>query len=63
MTVAPGLYLVKYLDFLDEAYEGSLSAEAPDKSTKSVCEGISIARRCRAVRSRLISLVLRPKLP
>jgi hypothetical protein len=44
MTVAPGVYLVKYLDFIDEAHEGSLSAEAPDKVRVHVSKGIRGSR-------------------
>jgi hypothetical protein len=44
MTVAPGLYLVKYLDFLDNANEGSLSAEAPDKVRAHISRGMPYSR-------------------
>jgi hypothetical protein len=44
MTVAPGLYLVKYLDFLDGAYEGSLSAEASGKVGVHISKGMPLGR-------------------
>lgn len=31
MTIIPGLYVVKRLDYFEEAYEGDLSAEGTDK--------------------------------
>ena len=31
MFVVPGLYLVRYLDYFDEAHEGTLAFEGPDK--------------------------------
>jgi hypothetical protein len=44
MTVVPGLYLVKYVDFLDGAYEGSLSAEPSDKVRVHILKAIRSSR-------------------
>lgn len=44
MTVVPGLYLVKSVDFLDGAYEGSLSAEPSDKVRVHISKAIRWSR-------------------
>jgi hypothetical protein len=44
MAVAPGLYVVKYLDFLNNALEGSLSAEASGKVRVHISKGMPWSR-------------------
>lgn len=44
MAVVPGLYLVKYVDFLDDAYGGSLSAQPPDKVRVHISDAIRWSR-------------------
>lgn len=40
MTIGPGLYVVKHLDYFSGAREGSLSAEPPDKVRVHITRGM-----------------------
>lgn len=40
MFIAPGLYLVKHLDYVEGVHEGSLSGEGPDKVRLHIPRGV-----------------------